>query len=188
MRDLNFFNGFIEDKKKKNKIITILFAVILVTFVSAFGSIAYLEIMVNIQKKGIEENNKLLASKVIKKQEEALEESIQQLREMNEFKDQVNSLVSFIENSSNVSTGNMIRIFNALPENVKITSFSFGEGSFSMQCKSNTPLDVYSAVRNLKAIGVKKVNFSTITTADEDGNDVQRFHLKGEISGGGGQI
>lgn len=51
MRDLNFFNGFIEDKKKKNKIITILFAVILVTFVSAFGSIAYLEIMVNIQKK-----------------------------------------------------------------------------------------------------------------------------------------
>lgn len=114
-----------------------------------------------------------------------MEESIQQLREMNEFKDQVNSLVSFIENSSNVSTGNMIRIFNALPENVKITSFSFGEGSFSMQCKSNTPLDVYSAVRNLKAIGVKKVNFSTITTADEDGNDVQRFHLKGEISGGG---
>ncbi|MCM1990842.1 hypothetical protein [Oceanirhabdus seepicola] len=184
MRDLNFFNSFIKDKKSKNKIVSVLLIAIIVIFGAAISSVVYLEILISSERSGIETNNKLLSSKSVSKIEENLNNGEEQARALTEFLSQVKSAKEYIDKSTDITTKEILSIFNSLPENVSISSFVSNTGQVSMQCETGDRKGVASTISNLKKLGLEEVYVPSIVTVEKDGTLKYRFMVSGKIREG----
>ncbi|WBW99586.1 hypothetical protein [Oceanirhabdus sp. W0125-5] len=184
MRDLNFFNSFIEDKKNKNRIVSVLLIVIIVIFGAAISSIVYLEILISSEKASIERNNKLLSSKSLSNIEENLTAGEEEARALNEFLLQVNCAKEYIDNSSNITTKEILGIFNSLPENVSVKSFICNREVVSLQCETVDRKGVASTIKNLKELGLEDVYVPSIVSVKKDGTTDYSFMISGKIREG----
>lgn len=184
MRDLNFFSGFIQDKRKKNRGGKIVGFLALVTISVAAAGIIYLRVGIASVQGEIDKYNGILSSETTKEEEVQLSESVNRYNNVMAFKEQVEGVVKYVDENDKITTALILRIFKALPESVDITAFSIDGETFSMQCKGGDMNDYNSTIRNLKFIGVKNVMPSAMTKSDKDGVVSVQFQITGEIEGG----
>ena len=184
MRDLNFFDSIIQEKKSKNKIISVLLVVIIVAFGAAISSVVYLEMLISREVSIIERNNGLLSTKTVSKIEEKINKDEQQITALEEFLSQVKSAKKYIDKSNNITTEEILSIFNSLPDNVSISSFVCNSGQISMQCETTDRKGVASIISNLKKLGIEEVYVPSIVTAEKDGAVKYRFMISGKIRAG----
>lgn len=184
MRDLNFFNSIIQEKKSKNKIISVLLVVIIVAFGAAISSVVYIELLISSEVTSIEKNNELLSKNTVSKLEEKINKDDQQIRALEEFLSQVKSAKEYIDKSNNITTEEILSIFNSLPENVSISSFVCNSGQISMQCETADRKGVASIISNLKELGLEEVYVPSIVTSEKDGTVKYRFMISGKIRDG----
>ncbi|MCM1990570.1 PilN domain-containing protein [Oceanirhabdus seepicola] len=181
MNDLNFFYEFIEEKRNKNISITLSLFAVLFILGGVVSSVFYLERDIYREKVNIDNHNKMLRSTQVSKLDSNFKSISENERVLKESLTQIQSIKAYVAGLNKITTHGIVRIFNAIPKNVSISSFEYNQKQLSMDCESSDRKGVASTINNLKGVGLKEVNVPSIVAVDNDGVTTYRFSISAKI-------
>ncbi|WBW96148.1 PilN domain-containing protein [Oceanirhabdus sp. W0125-5] len=188
MNDLNFFYGFIEEKRKKTRILSITSLLIIFFLGTAASLVLYLDRDIYSEKMKIQMQSKMVNTTMWSGFEENLNEkfrdNIKGERTLEESLLQVKNIKEHIASVNKITTKGLMSMFKVLPQNVSISSLKVKEGNFSMECRSLDRKGVASTINNLKAVGFKEVSVPSIVAEENEGVTSYRFAISGWLQEG----
>lgn len=184
LRDVNFFEPFIQQQRvgiKKNVtvyiVIIVMVMVIGVSYFWAYKKVEGIESEINTKES-------MLNSEKSKKLEEEINLNEESLNALREYYNQVESARNGIMNRDIINSELIDEIYSTIPKEVGFTSFSITDTSFQMQCQSSKRDKVGTFIYNLKNLEfVKKVYTPSITESEVQGKTMYSFSVSCEFKG-----
>jgi len=181
MGDLNFFYGFVQEKRARNRLIMLLLFAILVVLGGAGSIVLHLERELSKGKVNIHKQKEIIRSTKAIEMESNSQEVSEEERRIKASLKEIESIREYVSGLNKITTHEIMKIFNALPKNMNISSFECNQGQLSMECESFDRKGVATTINNLKGVGLKEVYVPSIVTVDSEGVTTYRFFVSANL-------
>lgn len=154
MKDLNFFNKYIQEKKEASRKSMIIFSIVIAAILLIGGSYAAIEWTMLGIRMDISDMTKYINSAEIHEKQQKVNELKSKIEVMGKYKSELENATNKINEKSIIGSKLIIDMNNVFPKNIILDTVSYTSGGVLLEGKALNRIEIAMLAKNLDSLGM----------------------------------